>query len=185
MIGSIIGGALKLGGSIFGGIKAAKAARERTENVQEQLRKNEDWYNRRYNEDATQRADAQRLITMTEEALKKRNKAAQGTAAVMGGSQEALAAEKAASVQALADATSQIASAADKRKDAIEAQYQSNEANLNDQLNQIQAEKANAIAEAVGANANTAAGIAEAFDTSAIDEQLDQAVKNQKNPSIK
>ena len=186
MIGSILGGALKVGGSIWGGISAAKAARERTKNVQGQLQKNENWYNRRYNEDATQRADAQRLLTMTEEALKKRNKAAQGTAAVMGSSQEAVAAEKAAGVQALADIASQITSAAEARKDAIEQQYQQNEANLNNQLNQIQTEKANAITEAVGVVGNTAADIADAFDTTAIDDQIRQAKKaEEKNPSIK
>lgn len=188
MIGSIIGGALKLGSSIFGGIKAAKAAKERSQNVQNQLQKNEDWYNRRYNEDATQRADAQRLISMTEDALKKRNKAAQGTAAVMGSATEAVAAEKAASAQALADVTSQIAANAEKQKDAVELQYQKNEADINNQLNQISAEKANAITEAVGGVGNAAAGIADAFDTSAIDEQITQAKKveeEKKNPSIK
>ena len=117
MIGSIIGGALKIGSAIYGGRQAAKAAREKEKNLQNQIQQNEDWYNRRYNEDATQRADAQRLITLTEEALKKRNKAAQGMAAVMGSSTEAVAAEKAASAQALADMTGQIVANNEARKD--------------------------------------------------------------------
>ena len=84
------------------------------------------------------------------------------------------------------DALEFITSAAEARKDAIEQQYQQNEANLNNQLNQIQTEKANAITEAVGVVGNTAADIADAFDTTAIDEQIRQAKKaEEKNPSIK
>ena len=83
MIGSIIGGALNIGASIFGGIKQAKAMKNVQKNLQNQMAENQNWYDRRYNEDATQRADAQRLITMTEESIKNRNKQAAGSAAVM------------------------------------------------------------------------------------------------------
>lgn len=185
MIGSIIGGALKIGSAIYGGRQAAKAAREKEKNLQNQIQQNEDWYNRRYNEDATQRADAQRLITLTEEALKKRNKAAQGTAAVMGSSTEAVAAEKAASAQALADVTGQIAANNEARKDKIEQQYQENERVLNSQLNDFSTNKANAISQAVGTAGEVAGGIADAFNTDTLDEQIAQADENQKIPFIK
>lgn len=118
-------------------------------NIEQQQRENQDWYDRRYNEDATQRADAQRILTMTEESIKRRNKAAAGTAAVMGGTDESVAAEKAANAQTMADATSQIASNADARKDAIENQYMSRKADLNNQLNQVEQQKAKAISQAV------------------------------------
>ena len=90
-------------------------------NVEAQRQKNQDWYDRRYNEDATQRADAQRILTQTEESIKQRNKAAAGSAAVMGGTDESVAAAKEANNKALADATSQIAADAEARKDNIEA----------------------------------------------------------------
>ena len=120
MIGSIIGGALNIGASIFGGIKQAKAMKKVQKNLQNQMAENQNWYDRRYNEDATQRADAQRLITMTEESIKNRNKQAAGSAAVMGGTEESVAAAKAANNGALADTMSQIAVNAEQRKDAIE-----------------------------------------------------------------
>ena len=91
--------------------------------IAEQQQENQDWYNRSYNEDATQRADAQRMLQRTEEIIKNRNRQAAGTQAVMGGTEESVAAAKAANSQALADATSQIAASADARKDAIEQQY--------------------------------------------------------------
>ncbi|MGN0032427.1 MAG: hypothetical protein ACI358_01405 [Candidatus Limimorpha sp.] len=163
IIGSIIGGALSAGGAIFGGIKASQAMKEAKNNVEQQRRKNEDWYNRRYNEDATQRADAQRILTQTEENLKNRNRAAAGSAAVMGGTDESVAAAKAANSKAIADATSQIAANADARKDSIEATYLQNDNAYNEQLAAIEQQRAQSIAGAVQGVANAGADIAGAF----------------------
>lgn len=160
MIGSIIGGAMKVAGSIAGGISAAKAAREQKRRINQQLEENQDWFDRRYNEDATQRADAQRLLTMTEERIKNRNRQAAGAAAVMGGTTESVAAAKAANNAALTDTVSQIAADAADRKDAIEQQYHSNKAGLNQQLNQMSQKKARNITGAISGVANAAADIA-------------------------
>lgn len=163
MIGSIIGGALKVGGSIFGGIKASKAAKKAKRNIEEQRRKNQDWYDRRYNEDATQRADAQRILTMTEESIKNRNRQAAGAAAVMGGTDESVAAAKEANNQALADATAQIAAQADARKDNIEATYMQNDNALVEQLNNIEMGKAKAVSQAVQGVTDAGSSIAGMF----------------------
>lgn len=145
----LIGAALGAAGSIFGGISASKAMKRVEKNLEQQKQENQDWFDRRYNEDATQRADAQRILTQTEESIKKRNAAAAGSAAVMGGTDESVAAEKAANAQGLADATSQIAANADARKDKIEQQYMSNKADLNEKLNNLTQKKAAAISSAV------------------------------------
>lgn len=163
MIGSIIGGAMKVGGAIFGGISASKAMKKVKKNIQEQQRKNQDWYDQRYNEDATQRADAQRILTMTQESIRQRNQQAAGAQAVMGGTEESVAAAKAANNAALADATSQIAVNADQRKDQIESQYMATDQQLQGQLNNLEINKANAISQAVQGVANAGAGIAGAF----------------------
>ena len=94
-------------------------------------------------------ADAQRILTQTEESIKQRNKAAAGSAAVMGGTDESVAAAKEANNKALADATSQIAADAEARKDNIEATYMQNDNALVEQLNAIEQGKANAISGAV------------------------------------
>ena len=117
MIGSLVGAGLSAVGSIFGGISASKAMKKVKKNLQAQKQANKDWYDRRYNEDATQRADAQRILTKTEESIRNRNQQAAGAQAVMGGTEESVAAAKAANNQALADATSQIAVNAEARKD--------------------------------------------------------------------
>lgn len=155
----LIGSAIGAAGSIFGGISASKAMKRAKRNVEAQRKKNQDWYDRRYNEDATQRADAQRILTQTEESIKQRNKASAGSAAVMGGTDESVAAAKAANNQALADATSQIAAQADARKDNIEATYMANDNAFVEQLNQIEQGKAQAISGVVQGVANAAASM--------------------------
>lgn len=106
---------------------------------------NQNWYDRRYNEDATQRADAQRILTQTEESIRNRNRQAAGAQAVMGGTDESTAAAKAANAQALADATSQIAVNAENRKDQIEQTYQQRDSQINEALNNLEINKAQII----------------------------------------
>lgn len=163
LIGSIAGGALGAAGSIFGGISASKAMRRVKKNLQAQKEANQNWYDRRYNEDATQRADAQRILTQTEESIRNRNRQAAGSQAVMGGTDESTAAAKAANAQALADATSQIAAGAENRKDQIEQTYQQRDSQINEALNNLEINKAQAISQAVQGVAKAGAGIAGAF----------------------
>lgn len=163
LIGSIAGGALGAAGSIFGGNSASKAMRRVKKNLQAQKQANQNWYDRRYNEDATQRADAQRILTQTEESIRNRNRQAAGAQAVMGGTDESTAAAKAANVQALADATSQIAAGAENRKDQIEQTYQQRDSQINEALNNLEINKAQAISQAVQGVAKAGAGIAGAF----------------------
>lgn len=150
-------------GGIFGGISASKAMKKVRNNLQERQQANEAWYNRRYNEDATQRADAQRILTRTEDAIRNRNRQAAATQAVVGGTEESVAAAKAAGNQVLADATAQIAANAEARKDQIEQNFQQRDAQLNDALNNVELNKAKAIGEAGQAAIQTGAGIAGAF----------------------
>ncbi|MDE5887323.1 MAG: hypothetical protein K2H46_07040 [Muribaculaceae bacterium] len=144
-IASLIGSAI---GSIWGGKKASDAMKKVKANLQEQRQRNDDWYNQRYNEDATQRADAQAMIARTEEAIKARSKAAAGTQAVMGGTEESVAATKAANAQAMADATSQIAVAGDRRKESIENQYQAKDEALQSEQNDMERARAREVTKA-------------------------------------
>ncbi len=65
-------------------------------NLEEQRKKNQNWYDQRYNEDATQRTVMRSVfLTKTEESFRNRNRAAQGLLP-MGGTEESVAATKAA-----------------------------------------------------------------------------------------
>lgn len=156
MIGGIIGSALGALGGIFGGISASKAMRRVKSNLEDAKNRNKDWYDRRYNEDATQRVDAQRLLSMTEKRIRERNKAIAGAQAVMGGTDESVAMAKASNAGVLGDVVADIAVNAENRKDGIERAYQHNDANLTHQLNQLEVGKANAIKDATMGVANAA-----------------------------
>lgn len=158
-----MGAGLSAVGGIFGGISASKAMKKVKKNLQAQKKANRDWYDRRYNEDATQRADAQAILTRTQESIRNRNRQAAGTQAVMGGTEESVAATKAANNEALAQATTDIAVNADARKDQIEQTYQQREAQLNDALNNLELQKAQAVSQAVQGVGQAASGIAGAF----------------------
>ena len=163
LFGSMAGGALGAVGSIFGGISASKAMKKVKKNLQAQKKANQDWYDRRYKEDATQRADAQAMLTRTEESIRNRNKQAAGAQAVMGGTEESVAAAKAANNEALAQATTNIAVNAEARKDQIEQQYQQKDAQIDDALNNLEINKAKAISSAVQGVAQSVGGMAGAF----------------------
>lgn len=155
--GAAISLAGQLGSSLFSGISQAKAAKKQKKNIEQQKAENEAWYNRRYNEDATQRADAQRLLRLTQESIRNRNREAAATQAVVGGTEESVAATKEANAKALAETASAIAAQADARKDNIEQQYINRNQVLNDQLNGIEASKIQQTAEA-GSQAISAFG---------------------------
>jgi hypothetical protein len=150
-------------GSIFAGRAQAKAMKKVENNLKEQQQANQNWYDKRYNEDATQRADAQAMLTKAQESYKQHTKQAAGTAAVMGGTEESVAATKAAGNQALADSTSQIVQAAEQRKASIESQYQAKDEALQQQLNDLTMQKANNTAQSIQGVASAASSIASTF----------------------
>ena len=157
MLGGIIGAAGGALGGVLGGISRNKALKQQMKMVNEQKKENQDWYDRRYNEDSTQRADAQAMLTQTAEAIKQRNQASAGSAAVMGGTEESVAATKAANAQAMADATSKIVVAGEQRKDQIENQYRERNNELNQQLQNLQSQKKDALSitsDAIGGAVN-------------------------------
>lgn len=159
MLGGIIGGAAGALGGIFGGISKNKMLKKIRNMINEQKRENQDWYDRRYNEDATQRADAQAILTHTADMIRRRNQQSAGAQAVMGGTEESAAAAKEANAKALSDATSQIAVAGAQRKDEIEGQYRERQQQLDEKLRELEGQKQNAFDIA----SNTVGGAVDGF----------------------
>ena len=165
MIGALIGAGLSVASSIAGGIANRKARRKQEQMIAQQQKENQAWYDRKYNEDPTKRADTVRLLTQMQEQIKNRNKAAKGRQAVMGGTEDSTTAVKEANNKTLADTTSQIVAANDARKDNIEQQYMNRKNQLQNQQMGIEAEKAADTANAVAGVAGTAANIAASLDS--------------------
>lgn len=167
MIGALIGAGLGLASSIAGGIANRNVRKKQEQMIAQQQRENQAWYDRKYNEDPTKRADTVRLLTQMQEQIKNRNKAAKGRQAVMGGTEDSTTAVKEANNKTLADTTSQIVAANDARKDNIEQQYMNRKNQLQNQQMSIDAEKAADTANAVAGVAGTAANIAASLDSGA------------------
>ena len=164
MLGSLIGAGLGVASSIFGGISARKARRKQERMLAQQEKENQAWYDRKYNEDPTKRADTVRLLTQMQEQIKNRNKAAKGRQAVMGGTEDSTTAVKEANNKTLADTTSQIVAANEARKDAIEGQYQARKDAIQNKRMGLEAEKAAGTASVAAGVAGTAANIASTID---------------------
>lgn len=159
-LGGAIGAGLGAVGSIFGGIAASKAMKNVKNNINAQRSANRDWYDRRYNEDATQRAEAMAAVNRVEQQIRERNRQAAGTQAVMGGTEESVAATKGANSHALAETMSSIAVNGERRKDAIEAQYQAKDDALQSELNDMERQKAGNVGQAVQGVVQTGVNIA-------------------------
>ncbi|MEG1543264.1 MAG: hypothetical protein RR382_01890 [Tannerellaceae bacterium] len=164
MIGSLIGAGLSAVGSIGGALAGRSAAKKQAEMLKNQQAKNQAWYDRRYNEDSTQRADAQAALTRMKDAMTQRSQASAGAAAVMGAGPEAQAVENESQNQALAATVSNIAQAGEQRKDAIEGQYLQQDAALTGAAMGMEAQKGQNIAGAIGGIGQAAAGIATSFN---------------------
>lgn len=161
MFGAIAGVALSAAGSLWGNSKRAKAARKQRRELAKQERRNQAWYDRRYNEDSTQRADTLRVLNRAEQILRDRNRYAQGAQAVTGGTDEAVAAQKQASTQALADAVGQISAASEQRKDAIEQQYMARQDQIDAQKAGLEAARDTNMAQAIQGLGGVASSIAQ------------------------
>ncbi len=149
MWGAVIGAGLSLAGSIFGGSAAAKAHRQAQNRLNQRKAENQARYDRLYNEDPTQRADAQALLTRVEDSIRKRNRAAAGRAAVMGGSSAEVAAAKEANNEALTQVVSDIHARNEARKDQIEAQYEAKKDQLETEQAALDGQKAQARSQGV------------------------------------
>ena len=166
----MIGTLISVGAGILGSVMSSRTARKQQESQQTELDRqkaeNAAWYNRRFYEDGTQRADVQRSLTRAQDTLRRNSRAASGQAAVTGASNATVAATKEANNQAYADMVSQAAATAEARKDAVEQGYLEQKRNLSKQQIDADAARANAkigaINTAVQAVGTAAAGLEEA-----------------------
>lgn len=133
MIGAIVGATSSLASGIAGGIKARKAAKKANAVLDQRTKDNEDWYNRRYNEDYTQSAEAQSALTKARELANEQYRKVAGTAAVVGATDESIAQARRAAGEVISDTTSDIAANATARKDVVESQYLNTKDNLANQ----------------------------------------------------
>lgn len=142
-----IGALGSIGSAIIGGKSASKAAKQANKLIQGQQADNEAWYNRRYNEDYSNTAEAQNLMNYARQEAEKQFRRSEGSAAVTGATEESVARAKQSANEMIGQTASNIAAQGTARKDAIESQYlntknsltQQQVANLQQKAQNIQA----------------------------------------------
>lgn len=150
MITGLIAGAAGLAGSIIGAASASKNAKKARRLIQQQRDDNEQWYNIKASQDYTQRADTQAAINRQRELLSEQYEQARKQNVVAGGSDEALARQQKAANESLSQSTTDIAAAGAAYKDAVEQQYRSQDAALNQQQAATYSQQAAQVAQAAG-----------------------------------
>lgn len=140
--------------AIYGGIKSGKLNRQAEKILQQQKTDNQNWYNIKKASDYTQRADVQAAIKRQRELLNEQYDRARATNLVSGGTDEALAMQKQAANQSLADTATDIAARAADYNDAVESQYMGRKASLEDQERLNLQQRAQQVAQAASQTVN-------------------------------
>lgn len=150
MFGALIGAVTSIAGGVASALGSNRAAKIREEELKRREERQAATYARRVNQDYTQRADAQRMLALTRDALKQRAEAAAGRQAVMGTTDSGLAAEREMAANVMADTASQIAAAGEVMKDEAEKTYEAQQDANSQERVDIAAGKAKATGAAVG-----------------------------------
>lgn len=146
-------------GSVAGAIASSRAQKKADQMVAQQKAKNQAWYDRNYNQNFLERSDAQAVLENIRKFYDERVQRAAGTNTVMGGTDEALAMEKAAANQAISDTMAGINADASAHKDAIEQNYLNADSALTQQQIAGQQQRAANISQAAGSLSSMGAGI--------------------------
>lgn len=180
LVSSIIGGVGALGSAIYGAAASAKANNRARRLIQQQRDDNREWYNIKSAQDYTQRADVQAAIKRQRELLDEQYKRARATNAVAGGTDEALALQKKAANQAMAQTMTDVAAGAANYKDNIEQQYRSQDAALNQQQAQSYQQQAAQTAQAASQAVNAGLGlVGQGIQQNAYNKVLEQGAEVQ------
>lgn len=159
-ISAAIGAATSLIGTGITALGGARAARQKSRELAKQERENNAWYDQRYNELGTERADAQAALSAMRAAQAQRMSAARGASAVMGASAGSVAAEKAGANLAMAQTIGQINASAEQFKQGIENTYLQKKNDISNQRMNMYQQQAENLAQAGSQMSKMGASIA-------------------------
>ena len=128
-----LGGATSLASSVIGAIKSKEANQKANDLITQRQKSNKKWYEDAMGADYLNRPDTQAILKKQRELLDEHYNRARATNVVSGGTDEALAMQKASADKTLAETMSNIAGQSAAYKDAVERQYQAQDNALNQQ----------------------------------------------------
>lgn len=169
MIGAVIGAAAGLAGSVIGGIQANKKAKEAMRQVDMSHTEATSALRKQINQDYTQTAAAQAALARARELYQQGLNNANGTNAVMGGTDASVAAAKQTAANGLADVTSNIAQQGQQLQTSAENALIAENQQYRQQMANIYSQQAAANAQAGSQAMQAGMGLAMADAQSHID----------------
>ena len=163
IIGSVVGGLAGIGGAIGAGIAGRKAYKKNMGILNDMRQDSQNWYDREYNSDFTQRADAQAALNNARRILDERYRRAEGAAAVAGASDESVALQKQAANEVLGDVTSDTVGQAEAYKEGVRNNYVNQQTAFNQAEMDLNSKKAANVATQAAGLATAAGGLGDAF----------------------
>lgn len=145
---SILGAGTSAIGAGLSALGGARAARQKRRELAKRESENNAWYDQRYNELGTERADAQAALSAMRAAQAQRMQAARGAGAVMGASAGSVAAEKNAANMAMGQTIGQINANAEAYKQGIENTYLQRKDDISNQRLNMYEQQAQSLANA-------------------------------------
>jgi len=129
-IASAIGAGAGLATSLFGGLFASSAAKEAEKKQRAMEAREQNWYNRRYNEDYIDTNAGQNLVRRAKEFARENWRKAQGAKAVGGGTDAATAMAKEAGNKMLGDTLANVAATDQANKSHVDDVHMKNQQNF-------------------------------------------------------
>lgn len=164
MIGSIIGAGISAAGSIFGGISARKAMRERLDSINKEMSRNQTDFDKEYYQSPTQDPGFVAAVEAADKLNKENMKRLVSTSAVTGGiTPEAMAVAQQQQAEQQAQTLTDAGLRQQQRKDAAKQQYEQRRQSLQEQIDNAKLQKAQATAQAVQGVTKAAGSIASMF----------------------
>ena len=159
MVGAIIGAAAQVGSSIYGAIKSSQANQRAMDLLKARKDENKKWYEEKMAEDYMQRPDVQNALRKHKDLLGEQLKRSRATNIVAGGTDESLALGQQAAMESLGETTADIAAQSADYKEAVENQYRTTDAALDQQEMGIHQTQAQTIANAAGQVGKAVSGL--------------------------
>lgn len=184
MWGQLASMGVQLAGAVLGAVRSARENKKAQQELDKKEAREEARYARRYNESTLDRADMQRLITETGRRLREDNQRVEGQQAVMGGGEEAAAAQKEANANAMGNTMAGVAAEAELDKRKEEDRHQRAMDDISDQRAELHRQKGQMITKAaeqvMGSVAGAAAGMDGAMQKGAKPAPLDMNEQQQR-----
>lgn len=158
MIGSAIGAGIAAIGSIASGISARRAAKKAEKQIGKQLAENDRWYAQEKGTNFLDTDSARSTLALLRRQNQQQTEAMNNNAVKAGASDEAKVATAAGLNQNYANAASQIAGMGTQYKENLRQDYMNRRDSLNNQLQQVQQQKAQATSDMINSFSQAGSG---------------------------